>query len=81
MIIEKRALFNIQKNYCKLISFLELNNILFYENETYNEIIIDFREFSDNLKESILNSLFLNDFILLDEKEKIIKENVDCILF
>ena len=83
MVIEKRALFNIGKNYCKLIAWLDEHNIQYFENDRYDETTIDLEEYShiQGLKESVIDSLFLGNFISLNEKETIQNKNINTLLF
>jgi broad-specificity NMP kinase len=83
MIIETRALFNIGKNYCKLINLLEENNIQYYENEKFDEIVIDLDEYSytPDFKKSIITTLYTNKFISFDEWEALNRQNINTLLF
>ena len=83
MVIEKRALFNIGKNYCKLITWLDEHSIQYFENEKYDEIVIDLEEYShmNSLKESVIDSLFIGNFISINEKESIQNKNINTLLF
>jgi len=83
MIIEKRALFNIGKNYCKLITWLDEHSIQYFENEKYDEIVIDLEEYSHtpDLKKSIVTKLYSGNFISFDEWEILNKQNINTLLF
>jgi broad-specificity NMP kinase len=83
MVIETRALFNIGKNYCKLINLLEENNIQYYENEKFDEIVIDLDEYSHtlDLKKSIITKLYSANFISFDEWEALNRQNINTLLF
>jgi len=83
MVIETRALFNIGKNYCKLLNFLEDNQIQYYENDKFDEIVIDLEEYSHapDLKKSIITKLYSSNFISFDEWETLNRQNINTLLF
>jgi hypothetical protein len=82
MIIEKRGLISIGKNYCSLIAFLDKERILYYESESFNEIIIDLDEFiNDTDKNLLLSNLYLEGFISYMDKETALKYSLNKLVF
>jgi hypothetical protein len=82
MIIEKRGLISIGKNYCSLIAFLDKERILYYESESFNEIIIDFDEFmNDTDKNLLLSNLYLEGFLSYIDKETALKHSLNKLVF
>jgi len=81
MIIEKRGLINIEKSYCKLIEFLDTEEIVYYETNSYDEIIIDLDEYDSFEQEIILSKLYINRFISHSEKLSIIQNSLNKLVF
>ena len=83
MIIEKRGLIQIGKNYCLLIDYLDKENILYYETDFYDEIIIDLDEFEFDsfTKEELLLKLCLSGFISYSQKQSIIENSLNKLVF
>jgi broad-specificity NMP kinase len=82
MVIEKRGLIPIGKNYCNLISFLNKEKIIYYESESFKEIIVDLDEFINDTDKSItLSNLYLEGFISYMDKETALKHSLNKIVF
>jgi len=83
MVIERRGLIYIGKNYCNLIDYLDRENILYYETETYDEIIIDLEEFEFDWfeKDNLLSKLYIAEFISLSEKQSISQHALNKLVF
>jgi len=81
MIIEKRGLIQIDKGYCSLINYLDKENILYYETDSYDEIIIDLDEFDSFIKEELLLKLCLSGFISYSQKQSIIENSLNKLVF
>ena len=83
MVIERRGLIYIGKNYCSLIDYLDRENILYYETETYDEIIIDLEEFEFDWfeKDNLLSKLYTAEFISLSEKQSISQHVLNKLVF
>jgi len=82
MVIEKRALIKIA-NYCALIHYLDKENILYFETNSYDEIIIDLDEFECDsfVKENLVSKFYVSGFISYTEKEIIIKNSLNKLVF
>ena len=83
MVIERRGLIYIGKRYCSLIDYLDREKILYYESETYDEIIIDLEEFEFDCfeKDNLLSKLYTAEFISLNEKQSISQHALNKLVF
>ena len=83
MIIEKRGLIQIGKNYCSLVDYLDKENILYYETDSYDEIIIDLEEFEFDsfMKEDILFKLCSEGFVSYIEKHSVMQYSLNKLVF
>ena len=83
MVIERRGLIYIGKRYCNLIDYLDREKILYYETETYDEIIIDLEEFEFDWfeKDNLLSKLYTAEFISLNAKQSISQHSLNKLVF
>ncbi len=83
MVVEKRGLIPIGKQYCPLIDYLDKESILYWESDTYDEIIIDLDEFEFDWleKDKLLSNLYSEGYISNNEKFSISQHELNKLVF
>ena len=83
MVIEKRGVIPIGKQYYSLIDYLDKENILYCESNAYDEIIIDLDEFEFDWfeKDKLLSNLYSEGYISDNEKFSISKYELNKLVF